>query len=205
MEFEIEVGRYDLAAKLMRGLLALPPSDEELVKLHDKDGIAPFLKLRTIRNWIVPPPYDETVYLAQIDRYNKEGDLEKASLARDEMDKQKKARETAIRANLQSGKDVEELVKRVLAAVKKKYSDPELIAKYIRNLKATPEERDFAVRELYRSGALAAPYLIAELHDAPDEDRVAILYALARLSNEVIPPLVAALDSKDRRLVSDLD
>ena len=45
---------------------------------------------------------------------------------------------------------------RVTAAVKKHLSDPERIKKFIRNLRASPEEQAYAINELRRSGAGAA-------------------------------------------------
>jgi hypothetical protein len=51
LQFEIEVGRYDLAAVHLRNWLNYKPSDEELVKLADNVGVAAFLKLRNVRKW----------------------------------------------------------------------------------------------------------------------------------------------------------
>lgn len=204
IQFELELGRFDNAANLMRSLLALPPSDEDLAKLHEQGGIAPFLKLRSINSWYPVPPLDEASYRAEINRYKNNLDVQKASQLRESLEGLKQARQNAIQGNIQAKKDAEELIKRVTAALKKTINDPERIAKYVGNLKGTPEERDYAVRELYKSGALAGPYLIGELRNPTDEDRVNILYALSRLSDEVIPVLLAALDSKDPRIVSDM-
>src|SRR5690349_14299806 len=51
LQFEMEVGRYDLAAAHLRGLLAGSPSDDELVALADKFGVGAFLKLRNVPRW----------------------------------------------------------------------------------------------------------------------------------------------------------
>src|SRR5262249_45371076 len=71
----------------------------------------------------------------------------------------------------------------------------------IRNLSASEEERDYAVKELYRSGPLAVPFLVDAYRAAstPDE-RAPIVYALARLGKESLPPILAALDSDDSAL-----
>src|SRR5579871_469270 len=55
MHFEIEVGRYDLAAVHLRNWLNIKPGDEDLVKLADDVGVAAFLKLRNIRRWSDDP------------------------------------------------------------------------------------------------------------------------------------------------------
>src|SRR5262249_61976355 len=51
MKFEMEVGRFDLAAQLLREMLKKGPTEDELIKLHDKKGITPFLRLRLARRW----------------------------------------------------------------------------------------------------------------------------------------------------------
>ncbi len=55
IQFEIEVGRYDLAAVHLRNLLDYKPSDSDLVKLVDDVGIAAFLRLRNLRKWSDDP------------------------------------------------------------------------------------------------------------------------------------------------------
>src|SRR5947209_4575676 len=52
LKFEIEVGKKDLAALLLRGMLALKPSEEDLVKIHEEDGMIAFLRLRNLRPWV---------------------------------------------------------------------------------------------------------------------------------------------------------
>jgi CheY-like chemotaxis protein len=51
MQFEIEVGKYDLAAIHLRNLINFKPSDDDLVKLADDVGVVAFLRLRNIRRW----------------------------------------------------------------------------------------------------------------------------------------------------------
>jgi hypothetical protein len=51
LQFEIDVGKYDLAAVHLRNLLNYKPSDADVVKLADEVGIAAFLRLRNIRKW----------------------------------------------------------------------------------------------------------------------------------------------------------
>jgi CheY-like chemotaxis protein len=164
LQFEIEVGRYDLAAGHLHALLAKKPGDQELIDLHDKYGMAAFLRLRNIRNW-----------------------------------------SDNAAANAQAKKDVDEFIQRVTTAVQKKLSDPKRIELFVRNLSASPEERAYALRELYRSGAQVIPYLIDALRKAEGADKLPILRALQSLVRpETVPPLVAALDSNEPELQIDL-
>jgi CheY-like chemotaxis protein len=164
LKFEIEVGKYDLAALLLRGMLTKSlPTDRDLVELEEKDGMIAFLRLRNIPKWSEDPKLQK-----------------------------------------QAEKDVEELIKLVTVAVKKHLSDPKRIAKYVKNLNATPEERDFALKELYRPGAVVVPYLINELRGNPGPEKLNILFALRKLSAEVVPPILAALDCNEPELQADL-
>ncbi|HEY7312076.1 MAG TPA: hypothetical protein VH643_22115 [Gemmataceae bacterium] len=51
LQFEIDVGKYELAANHLRGLINFKPSDEDLVKLADEVGVAAFLRLRNVPKW----------------------------------------------------------------------------------------------------------------------------------------------------------
>ncbi len=55
IQFEIDVGKYDLAAVHLRNFLNFKPSDADLVKLADEVGVAAFLRLRNIRKWSDDP------------------------------------------------------------------------------------------------------------------------------------------------------
>jgi len=205
MQFEIDIGKFDLAAALLRGLLVLKPTDEELVKIHEKDGMIAFLKLRFIKPWIQVPPFNEARYQARIEQMKKDMEPEdKIGQFRVQMNKEKEDHQNAMVVNQQAEKDVEELIKLATAAVKKHLSDPVRINKYIQHLKASPEEREYALKQLYPSGARVVPHLVAELKNAKAEDRVAILDALTRLSSDLVPPLLATLDSDNRELLSDM-
>jgi hypothetical protein len=48
MNFEINTGKYDSAAFYLKGFLAVPPTEQDLVELEQKDGLASFLRLRNI-------------------------------------------------------------------------------------------------------------------------------------------------------------
>jgi hypothetical protein len=51
LQFELDVGRYDLAAKHLHGLLNKKPTEADLLSIIDKDGLVPILRLRNIRTW----------------------------------------------------------------------------------------------------------------------------------------------------------
>lgn len=94
--------------------------------------------------------------------------------------------------------NAETLIEKVTAAVKKELGDPARIGKFIANLRGTPEERDYAVRELQRSGGAAMPQLIAALRTDQDPvGRAIILNVLPRLFSDTVPALLAAMDMDD--------
>ena len=172
-QFEIDVGQYPLAARLLHGLVTKPPTDDELLALEAKYGLAAFLKLRTL------PPLRERGQ--DVPRWSDDPKVQKQTLD-----------------------DIEQLIKLVTAAVKKKLADRERIIKWVRALNSAPEEAAFALKELYAYRALAVPPLIDELRVAQDDDRRTLRKALVKLSADVVPPLVAALDSNDPDLIVDV-
>jgi CheY-like chemotaxis protein len=108
------------------------------------------------------------------------------------------------KVNEQALKDVEDIIGRVSSAQKKVLTDPDRINRFIKNLNASEEERDYAVQQLYRSGAAAVPYLVDALREADAETRVNLLYALKRLGPDAVPPILAALDIPDPALQVEL-
>lgn len=48
VNFEVNVGRYDLAAEYLKALLSRNPTDEDLLKIEERDGLTGFLRLATI-------------------------------------------------------------------------------------------------------------------------------------------------------------
>jgi CheY-like chemotaxis protein len=163
MQFEMEVGRYDLAAGLLHGLLTTKPTDDDLVNLEEQNGMAAFLKLRNVPRWSDNPKVDA-----------------------------------------QARKDVDALIDRVSAAVRTRRGDPKRIREFIGNLLESSEEHDYALKELYKSGAEAVPYLIAAIQKANPRDRVTLLDALTRLGPDTVDPIRAALDANDPLLVLEL-
>lgn len=88
---------------------------------------------------------------------------------------------------------LETIVTSAIAANEALLKNPARIARFIRNLGGPPEEHDFAVAELRRSGDAVVPQLIEALRLDPDGDkRAGILRAIVELGPETIPGLLAA-------------
>jgi CheY-like chemotaxis protein len=154
MRFEIDVGKFNLAADYLKGFLAKNPTDQELVQIESEEGMSAFLRLLTIPE----------------------------------------LRDTA-----------KPLIERVTQVAKKARTDPTRIAAFIQNLTATPEERAYAIGELRRAGAAAAPYLVAALQASAGTDaHGAIFEALLRMPDEIVPALMAALGTRDAALQYEL-
>jgi CheY-like chemotaxis protein len=163
VQFEIDVGSYDLAARYLKAMVG-KATDAELLDLYEKEGSIAFLKLRNVPMW----------------------------------SKDKKEQEEAA-------KNVETLIQRVTEAVRKKRADPVRIKGFIQALNATPEERDYAIRELHTSGAQAIPHLIDAIRGTTDPgERLTYLNALRRLGPETVPPMLAALSIPEEPLQLDL-
>jgi CheY-like chemotaxis protein len=155
VQFEINVGKYDLAAAYLKGLLARNPTDEELLQIYDQDGASAFARLLTIPELREP---------------------------------------------------AKPLIERVNAVVLKHLGDPRRLAKFIRNLNGSAEERAYAIGQLRRVGPMAMPQLIDALRNTMDDtaEHAAILSALTRLNRDIVPPLVAALDVENPVLRMEL-
>jgi CheY-like chemotaxis protein len=187
LQFEREVGRYELAALHLHSLIvmkdkALPgekPEDfdqrkltyeTDLVKLHDQVGMEPLLRLRQLPEW---------KRVAQLPEFKKD--------------------------TIDPVKESDELVNRVIAAVKAQRENPVRIKMLAQSLLKTPPEHDYALQELMIAKAAAIPSLIPELRrDQKADERHLLVDALVRLSPETLPPLVAALDSDDAGLQADI-
>jgi hypothetical protein len=51
LQFEIDVGRFDLAARHLRELLKKGPTEKDLIAIAEKDGVTPVLRLKNVREW----------------------------------------------------------------------------------------------------------------------------------------------------------
>src|SRR5262249_50942540 len=143
LNYEIAVGKYDLAAQELKGFLAKNPSDEDLLQIEEKEGLSSFLRLLAIpelRN------------------------------------------------------DAKPLVERVTAAAKRLRRNPERIARFVKNLSASPAEKAYALVELQKAGPVAVPYLIdALVANGSSEARAPILLALLDMGPDSTPALAAAV------------
>lgn len=167
MKFEIEVGKFDLAAQHLKGLLAKKPADKDLLYMKDQkigeySGLTAILRLRNIK-WSNDPATQE-----------------------------------------EAKKNVEQLITLTTEAIKRSLPSPELIAKHARNLAATEEERDYALRELYRAGPAAIPELLKALQETTGREHQKVLSALPLLNPDTVPPLAAALDGVSAELRIEL-
>jgi hypothetical protein len=181
IKFEMQVGKYDLAAFHLNKLL--DHLDEEAKKLKEKgknpeeayddligieevEGMSSFLRLKNVRQWTDQPKLQK-----------------------------------------QAEKDVERLLDRVTEALDKRLGDPVRIQKFIDNLSApTPEERAFAFAQLARARERAAPQLLQALKKEPGSLRQRrLLEAAVKLEPDVMPPMLEALNARDAKDAQDAD
>jgi CheY-like chemotaxis protein len=92
--------------------------------------------------------------------------------------------------------DARPLVDRVNDIVQRHLSDRTRLNALIANLNATPEERDYAIDQLRRSGAAAMPAVVDALLRTTEDasEHAAIVSALPRLGERSVPALLGALD-----------
>ena len=192
IQFEIELGSYELASRHLRGLLEKKkPTEDELFQLERQVGMASILRLR---NQFAPWLRDVNRELKRLDALTPE----------DKERKEVKDRIAEYTVYAQTEKNIETVISLTTTAVRKFLDDPLRIKKYVNLLYASPEENQFALRELYQSGAAVVPTMLTEMKAADAEKRAILLSALRVLGPEVLPPLVAALDSDDATLKLDL-
>jgi hypothetical protein len=98
-------------------------------------------------------------------------------------------------ANAEAVKTVETIIARAGEANKKLYRDPARIARFVRNLGASQEERIFAEQQLRLAGEAAVAPMVEQLRTSSDVSlRAGTLGAIARLGVETIPGFLAATD-----------
>src|SRR5437588_281845 len=59
LQFELEVGRPDLAARHLQGLMSRKPTETELIELEEEQGMSNILRLRLVRKWDDDPKIDK--------------------------------------------------------------------------------------------------------------------------------------------------
>ncbi|MSR30653.1 MAG: hypothetical protein EXR99_04025 [Gemmataceae bacterium] len=106
--------------------------------------------------------------------------------------------------NTKARAEVEAFVGKATDAHYKSLRDPELVKQWIKLLQGDPEERKFALNQIYRSGEFAVPLLIDALSHVGTAEKTFILGALLRLGKEVNQPIAAALEGVTPDLQVDL-
>lgn len=98
-------------------------------------------------------------------------------------------------ADKKARENVDTLVAKSRGYTEKFLRDPARIAKYVRNLGATYEERVFAEQELKRTGDFAIPYLVDAYRGNPTPEHAAgILGSILKADSPSVAAWVAALD-----------
>jgi CheY-like chemotaxis protein len=91
--------------------------------------------------------------------------------------------------------NVEKIIERAKAASEKLLYDPARVAKYIRNLGATYEEKIYAQLELKRTGDFAIPYMVEELRITREKTmQSALIETIGILEGSTMSGWIAALD-----------
>jgi len=98
------------------------------------------------------------------------------------------------------------LASMLAAASHRNATRPERIERFIQTLTKSSEEQQYAVERLRESGPYAIPPLIRRLEEPnlSREDRSLLAYNMGRLDRSAVPALIAALNSQDGRVVSDV-
>ncbi|HET6572329.1 MAG TPA: hypothetical protein VFG68_01915 [Fimbriiglobus sp.] len=98
-------------------------------------------------------------------------------------------------AHAEAEKVVEAIIARAAEASKKLHRDPDRIARFVRNLGASQEERIFAEQQLRLAGEAAVPAMVDQLRTTTDAElRAGIFGAISRLGVEAVPGFLAAAD-----------
>ena len=93
------------------------------------------------------------------------------------------------------------LLDQMNAAARKQAEDPVFVDKLIGRLIQGPTERDMAIQELKNIGAIAVPEILRRLSEQEmEEHQDNLILALVRMGNQVVPPLIGALDSPQERV-----
>ncbi len=99
------------------------------------------------------------------------------------------------KANADYLKVVDDIIAKDREARVKLYRDPARIAKFIRNLGATTEERIYAEQQLYPSGDAVVAPMVEILRSSSDLTlRSGILGAIRKLGPEIVPGFLASLE-----------
>ncbi|NBO91025.1 MAG: hypothetical protein EBV06_01720 [Planctomycetia bacterium] len=189
IQVELDRGSYEVAGKWLRALIAKKPGDKDLLEIADKDGTIAVMRLRNVRNWTSDPKAtDATIKEAEKRVAQAKADKEGRPQAETYL--------KLVTLNVNTMKDAETLIESVQGAVRRRAGDAGYIKALIAQLRATREEKAFAIRELNsKVGALAVPYMLEDFSKSTDsEERLVLRQALEVMGDRAIAPLLAGLD-----------
>lgn len=93
------------------------------------------------------------------------------------------------------------LLERINRAFVRRQNDPRRIDALIGDLSGTAEQREAALATLKSAGAVVVPRFLLRLGDPKTQGRrTALMMALSRLGPEAVPPLLAGITSRNRRV-----
>ena len=93
------------------------------------------------------------------------------------------------------------LLQRLNDAARRQAEDPVYVDSLIQRLTQGPTERDLAIAELRNAGASVVPEMLKQMSKPEMKDQQdTFVVSLARMGNQVVPPLVGALDSPEPRI-----
>jgi CheY-like chemotaxis protein len=170
MQFEIEVGRPELAAKHLHGMMAKNPTEAELLELEEQEGMSNILALRLIRKWDEDPKADKA--------------------AKEDLEKLINGVSTALNKHLSDRQRIAKYVKnlaspeedeRAYALTELTRSGARIVPALVAALReSSGDERQRLLTAIPKLGRETIPPLLAAL-DIPDHDlRLDLIGALLR-------------------------
>ena len=98
-------------------------------------------------------------------------------------------------ADAEARKTVDAIIARSVEVNVKFAKDPARLAKFVRNLGATPAEQLFAIDQLKLAGVDVVPVMLTQLRSTSDLNlKAGILNALPQMPISTVPPVLASLD-----------
>lgn len=153
IQFELDLGKPDIAARYLRGLINKKPSDKDMQAILDKDGITAIMKLRNIRVWT-----EDKKDNAQAIK-----DAESLIDLATEANKKRLADDARIRELIDQLQGTEEEKKYAIAELYKIGANavPHFIEAYLKG--TTAADRDTIVQALLKMGPSTVEPLLAAL------------------------------------------
>ncbi len=181
ISFEINLGKFDIAAlhldKMLQKIDTIRKKLEE-DKKPPEEAYDDLLKIEEAEG------FSTFLRLQKVRKWSTNATLDKAAF-----------------------KNVDTLISRLTDALEKRLGDPVRIKKFMDNLHAPqPEVRAYAFAQLHRSRGRAAPYLLAELRRTAGKlEQSRLLDAMVNLEPDIIPPMLEALNARDKQDAQDVE